>query len=430
MTKIAAPKGTRDFYPEDMAVRNAITDAWRTVSLRNGFVEYDGPIFELLGLYTAKSGEGIVSELFTLTDRGGRDLAIRPEMTPTLARMVNAKINSLAQPIKWFSIPRCCRAERPQRGRLREFFQWNVDIIGPESVMADAECIFTAIDYLRTAGLSPRDCQVHISCRAMLAAILQAQGFRAETLDALYVLLDKRPKIPAEAFEKMVAEVVDDPALQKKLLHVGDIGSLDDAEKLAHSDAAAAAVDRLRQLFAMLSTMGVGEYCRFDIQIVRGLAYYTGPVFEILSCGATLRALCGGGRYDQLLGSLGGPAVSGTGFGMGDVVLGIVLEEKGLLTPCPTGIDVYVIALDEVLMTQALSIAGALRRAGIATDISYKTSGLGKQLKAAVERQARRCVILGGETLDNGQVTIRNMEDNTQILRALQQVLNDPADVL
>ncbi|MEJ2648593.1 MAG: ATP phosphoribosyltransferase regulatory subunit, partial [Sedimentisphaerales bacterium] len=184
--KIPPVKGTRDFYPQEMSVHNWIIDGWKKVSLRNGFEEYDGPIFEYLKMFQVKSGDEIVEQLFSLTDRGGRDLALRPEMTPTLARMVNQKINSLPKPIKWFSVPRLFRAERPQKGRLREFFQWNIDIIGVDDVLADAEVIFTTIDYLRQTGLTPNDIVVRVSSRRMLKAIMKSIGISDQRLIPLY----------------------------------------------------------------------------------------------------------------------------------------------------------------------------------------------------------------------------------------------------
>ena len=195
MKRISPVKGTRDFYPDQMRQQQWLIEAWRRVSLRNGFEEVGGPVFEYLELYTVKSGEGIVSELFSFEDRGGRQLALRPEFTPTLARMINQKINSLPRPIKWFSMPRCCRAERPQKGRLREFFQWNIDIVGADSILADAESIYTAIDYLRSVGLTSDDVEARISSRSLLAAMLLAQGFAEDHLNGLYTLLDKRPKV-------------------------------------------------------------------------------------------------------------------------------------------------------------------------------------------------------------------------------------------
>ena len=301
-----------------MSVRNWIARGWRESSLRNGFAEYDGPIFEYLQLYTQKSGDEIASQLFSMVDRGGRELAIRPEITPTLARMVNQQINSLARPIKWFSLPRLCRAERPQRGRLREFFQWNVDVIGSDSVLADAECIYTAIDYLRSVGLSGADVVVKISSRSMLAALLMDLGFAREQLDTVYALLDKRPKVSEEAFAEMAAESVPDEALRGKLMELQAVVSLDEVEAMISTEGERQALSELKELFECLAKMGVGDYCEFDIKIVRGLAYYTGPVYEIFDRKVPLRALCGGGsvvsrlsRMRRICSPTSSPALSG-----------------------------------------------------------------------------------------------------------------------
>ena len=414
MAKVAPVKGTRDFYPDVMAVRNWITNGWRKTSIRNGFVEYDGPIFEHLQLFTQKSGDAIAAELFSMTDRGGRNLAIRPEITPTLARMINQKINALPRPIKWFSMPRCCRAERPQRGRLREFFQWNVDIVGADSILADAESIYTALDYLRSVGLTGQDVEARISSRSLLAAVLLAQGFDEDQLNGLYTLLDKSPKVSEEAFAEMAAEQIPDANLLEKLMQLQAVKSLDDVQKLCSSEQAQAAADELTELFDMLERMGVGEYCRFDITIVRGLAYYTGPVFEVFDCSASLRAVCGGGRYDNLLAGLGGQQVSGTGFGMGDPVLGILLEEKGLLKPTPAQLDYFVIDAGPELFDRTLELVCQLRSQGYAAGFSYKRQAMGKQLKQAATQQARSVIILGQETLERNEVTIKNMTDGTQ----------------
>ena len=397
-----------------MAVRNWITNGWRKTSIRNGFVEYDGPIFEHLQLFTQKSGDAIAAELFSMTDRGGRNLAIRPEITPTLARMINQKINALPRPIKWFSMPRCCRAERPQRGRLREFFQWNVDIVGADSILADAESIYTALDYLRSVGLTGQDVEARISSRSLLAAVLLAQGFDEDQLNGLYTLLDKSPKVSEEAFAEMAAEQIPDANLLEKLMQLQAVKSLDDVQKLCSSEQAQAAADELTELFDMLERMGVGEYCRFDITIVRGLAYYTGPVFEVFDCSASLRAVCGGGRYDNLLAGLGGQQVSGTGFGMGDPVLGILLEEKGLLKPTPAQLDYFVIDAGPELFDRTLELVCQLRSQGYAAGFSYKRQAMGKQLKQAATQQARSVIILGQETLERNEVTIKNMTDGTQ----------------
>jgi histidyl-tRNA synthetase len=263
--KIPPVKGTRDFYPPDMAVRNFIIDGWKRVSLRNGFQEYDGPIFEYLKMFQIKSGEEIAEQLFSLKDRGGRDLAIRPEITPTLARMVNQQINSLPKPIKWFSVPRLCRAERPQRGRLREFFQWNVDIIGVDDVLADAEIIFTTVDYLQEIGLTQRDVKVKISSRKLLSASLRNIGVSSNQLDSLYALLDKYGKIPNDTFEKMLAEQIPDSVTVKKIMDFMGTTTLSEVPEIVGSNAEIdEAMQELARLYDLLRQMDVSQYCELS----------------------------------------------------------------------------------------------------------------------------------------------------------------------
>jgi histidyl-tRNA synthetase len=414
--KIPPVKGTRDFYPPDMAVRNWIIDGWKKASIRNGFEEYDGPIFEYLDMYRIKSGDEIVQQLFSLTDRGGRELAIRPEITPTLARMVNQQINSLPKPIKWFSVPRLCRAERPQKGRLREFFQWNIDIIGVDDVLADAEVIFTTLDYLQEAGLTPNDIVVKISSRKMLAAVLQAIGVAESELEPLYAVLDKRNKVPDDAFIEMLSEKMADADKRKKILKLMSVESIEQIGGLVKlNEDAKKSVDELKRLFELLDAMGVVSFCEFDIGIVRGLAYYTGIVFEIYDKVGELRAIGGGGRYDNLLKQFGGPNIPATGCGIGDCVLGILLEEKGLLKPAKQQLDYFVAFADEQFFKNALEITAKLRRAGLAADFNYKFTNLGKQLKQASDKNAKICIIIGDE-LKNNQLAIKDMTTGKQQL--------------
>jgi histidyl-tRNA synthetase len=414
--KIPPVKGTRDFYPQDMARRNWIIDGWKKVSIRNGFEEYDGPIFEYLKMYQIKSGDEIAEQLFSLKDRGGRDLAIRPEITPTLARMVNQKINSLPRPIKWFSVPRLCRAERPQKGRLREFFQWNIDIIGVDDVLADAEVIFCALDYLLEVGLTPGDVVVKISSRKMLAALLQTIGFAEGRLDEIYAALDKRSKMPGDSFGEMLAEKVADEDKRKKILNLMSVESIEQiGDCLEISETAKASVDELNRLFEILGVMGIGPFCKFDIGVVRGLAYYTGIVFEIYDKGSELRAIGGGGRYDDLLKQFGGPAIPATGFGIGDCVLGILLEEKGLLQKqlSKPQVDYFVAFTDQRFFKKAIEITAKLRRTGLSANFDYKGAKLGKQIKQASEQNARRCIIIGDEFKDK-KLVVKDMTTGKQ----------------
>ena len=414
--KVPPVKGTRDFYPREMAVRNWIIDGWKRVSVRNGFEEYDGPIFEYLKMFQIKSGDEIVEQLFSFEDRGGRELAIRPEITPTLARMVNQQINSLARPIKWFSVPRLFRAERPQKGRLREFFQWNIDIIGVDDVLADAEVIFCAVDYMREVGLTADDVVVRISSRKMLAALLSAMGIAEDELEGLYAVLDKRSKVGEDAFEEMLAEKLSDADKRGRVLELMGVQSIGEISKLLELDESAqASVGELGRLFELLEVMGVADYCVFDIGVVRGLAYYTGIVYEIYDKGSELRAIGGGGRYDDLLKQFGGPAIPATGFGIGDCVLGILLEEKSLVQKQLPGrkLDWFVASVSEVYREAAVKLTMRLRSAGFSANFSYKAAKLGKQLKQASDQNAQKCIIIGDEFKDN-KLAVKDMASGEQ----------------
>ena len=427
--KIPPVKGTRDFYPSEMARRNWIIDGWKQASLRSGFEEYDGPIFEHLRMYQIKSGDEIVEQLFSLQDRGGRDLAIRPEITPTLARMVNQRINALPRPIKWFSVPRLCRAERPQKGRLREFFQWNIDIIGQDGAQADAEIVFATLDYLRMIGLTSKDVRARISSRRLLAAALTSFGLPAESLEPLYALLDKKPKLPAETFEALLAEQVPDAGQVRKILDFMAIDSIERVEEMAGAnDEVLDAARELKQVFAMLGWMEVGEYCCFDPSIVRGLAYYTGIVFEVHDVAGELRAICGGGRYDNLLRDFGGPTISATGMGMGDAVLEILLQEKGLLDrQVPKRELEYFVACAEqnaVFSKEMYRLTAAIRSRGHSANLTYRFGGLSKQLKEAAGQNAKKCVIFGQEYIDKRELVVKDMTIGEQELVDAEKFLS------
>jgi len=429
--KFSGIKGTRDFYPEDMALRNWLTETWRRVSVRNGFQEYDGPIFEHLELYTTKSGEEIAGQLFHLTDRGGRQLAIRPEMTPTLARMIGARAQSLPRPVKWFSVPRLCRAERPQKGRLREFFQWNVDIVGVEDILADAESILVAVDFLREVGLTPRECVVRINSRRLVAAVLADLKVPGSQVEKAYALLDKSDKIPRDVLAAQWSETFGSAvpfSAVEPLMEVRGLGHLGELIRSGggHWAAAAQELPVLERLFEKLSNFGITEYCDFDMSVVRGLAYYTGIVYEIFDRGRAHRAAGGGGRYDNLLAALGGPAMPGVGFGMGDVVIADILREAGRLPAFRPHLDVYVSAADASLEARSLDLTSRLRRGGWSAEFPYRTQSVGKALRAASDRGAARAVIIGQETREQGLVTVKDLASGRLVRRAWDEFLADP----
>jgi histidyl-tRNA synthetase len=434
--KIPPVKGTRDFYPQDMAVRNWIIDGWKQASIRNGFEEYDGPIFEYLKMFQIKSGDEIVEQLFSLIDRGGRELALRPEITPTLARMVNQRINSLPKPIKWFSVPRLFRAERPQKGRLREFFQWNVDIIGVDDVLADAEVIFCALDYLQEVGLTPDDIVVKISSRKLLAAALKKIGIPEEHLESLYPILDKKDKLPLETFRNLLNERVPDAEMANRIQDFMELKSVSEVEQMFKGDQEVIeANNEQAELIDHLNRMEVRDYCKFDPSIVRGLAYYTGIVYEIHAKTSSLRAIGGGGRYDNLLRQFGGPEIPATGFGIGDCVLAILLEEKGLLKSEPKELDYFIAYVPNITFgnktvkstpeDEVVKLTTKLRRLGFKADSNYyKSTSLNKQLREASSRNARKCIIIGEEFKSN-KLVVKDMATGQQELVELDRFLEE-----
>ena len=414
--KFQAPKGTRDYYPKQMAWRNYLLDTWRRVSIRNGFEQVDGPIFELLDLYRVKSGEGLVGELFHFQDRGGRELAIRPEFTPTLARMVAEQANALPKPIKWFATSNFCRAERPQRGRLREFWQWNVDILGLDSALADAECIFVAIDLFRELGLGPDQVRVKISHRETVRHILSKMGVSDDNMLAAFDLLDRRDKLEADQFAKGAAELgLDNQTVARfdqtcRLKYpAGDLDLLREQIGIRQN------LGDLEALDEQLQAFGITDWCEYDLGIVRGLAYYTGTVFEIHESTGLERAIVGGGRYDQLIELFGGPKMPAIGFGMGDVVLSNVLMDKGLMpddvSPRP---DAFVLAATEAGATGTSALAAKLRSAGLHVRFSYKTTrNVAKLLKEADAARARYAVILD-DKIDRNLADLKDFSTGEQ----------------
>jgi histidyl-tRNA synthetase len=371
--------GFRDFYPEDLAVRNWIFATWREVARRYGFQEYDGPPLETLELYTEKSGPEIVQQLYNFTDKGGREVALRPEMTPTLARMAGARAGALRKPIKWFALPQLFRYERQQRGRLREHFQLNLDIIGEDDVAADAELLAAAIDILRAFGLTSADFVARVSDRRLLRALLLHAGVPEAQLTLVYNIVDKLERTPREGLIKRLTEEAGlDEAAAGAVLDIfrhTDFEAVRDA--YGQTEGVAPEIERMGAYFGYLDAMGLGGFVRFDLSVVRGLAYYTGIVFELFDRKGELRAICGGGRYDNLLANLGGADLPALGFGMGDVVLRELLSDRGLLPSGAAGIDYYLVAVTPGERPAVLSLAHRLRDAGRSVEYGFKAKGVG-----------------------------------------------------
>ena len=412
--KTTALPGFRDFYPDDLALRSHIFATWRSVAGRYGFEEYDGPPLEPLDLYTGKSGDEIVGQLYNFTDKGDREVALRPEMTPTLARMVAARANGLRKPIRWFSIPQLFRYERQQRGRLREHFQLNCDLIGEPGPLGDAEIIALAIDVMRAFGLTAKDVRVRLSDRRVLSAVLAARGVPDHALGEAYHFIDKIERLRRDEIERFTSEAgsVIGPATVHDLEDVSRIKGWAklDAE-LERSQAAKAAAAPLRATYAALEAMGLADFVDLDLAIVRGLAYYTGTVFELFDAGRTLRAICGGGRYDNLLSSLGGVDLPALGFGMGDVVLAELLKERGLGPTVTAGLDVFVAAVTADDLPRVLALAHELRDAGLRVEYALSVVPLRKQLDLAAARRARYAVVVGPDEWARGEVVLRDFEE-------------------
>jgi len=415
--KIQPPKGTRDFYPADMAVQNHIFSAWRRVCARFGFQEYEGPSFEHLELYTGKSGDEIVTQLYNFVDKGGRDIALRPEMTPTLARLANQLGRNLKKPARWFSIPRLWRYEKQQRGRLREFFQLNMDILGAEPVAADAELIAAACALCAELGLAATDVAVRISSRRLISTLLDELGCTDKP--PVYLALDRREKLPREAFEAGLSGAGLSEDGIRRLDALFEATSLDAVRALVNSDDAKAALAELETLFALLDAHGVSAWCRFDPTVVRGLAYYTGVVYEVFDTQGELRAVAGGGRYDDLLQKLGGERLPAVGFGMGDVVIAELLRSKNLLPTAIPGPDLWLVSVDGDELKLAAA-ASRLRVAGKTVGFSFGGGKLGKQMQAAQENGAKSAIFFGSDRVTAGEVEVKDLASGEQTVSTLE----------
>lgn len=403
--------GFRDFPPEEFALRTHICEAWRRVAHRYGFLEYDGPPLEPIELYVQKSGDEIVNQLYSFTDKGDREVSLRPEMTPSLARILGARSRGMSKPIRWFSLPQLFRYERQQRGRLKEHFQWNVDVIGEAGLAADAEILAVAIDGLRELGLTSEDFVARVSDRGLVQILLEVLGVPEGAVAATLAIADKLGRTPEAAVrEKLVTDVGFSDDLAKQVLAVFLAPSLEDIDAQLLSDSRVSErITSFREFVARLSAMGLGEYVEVDLKIVRGLAYYTGVVFELFDRKGELRAICGGGRYDRLLELVGGEPLPATGFGMGDVVLGELLADRGLVPTFQRELDYFVAVVSAQERPEALRIAQALRESGKSVAYSLRDQSLLKQMKVAGREGASVVLIIGPGELERGCFIARDM---------------------
>ncbi|MDT8369594.1 MAG: histidine--tRNA ligase [Longimicrobiales bacterium] len=403
--------GFRDFGPEDLVIRSHIFETWRRISTRHAFREYDGPPLESLDLYVEKSGEEIVGQLYNFVDKGGREVSLRPEMTPTLARILGERSRGMPKPIRWFTIPQLFRYERQQRGRLREHFQWNVDIVGEADEAADAEVLAVALDALRAFGLTARDIRARVSDRRLLAALLTELGVKEAEQPGAWAVIDKLEREPRDRSRaRLVDEVGIAGEIADRVLALFDAPELADLrEAFGGCDRVVPHLERLERYISRLEAMGFADFVEIDLTIVRGLAYYTGIVFEIFDRAGELRAICGGGRYDRLLELVGGEPLPAVGFGMGDVVLGELLDERGLRPDTRHAIDYFIVTIGEETYAEALALAQRLRGAGHAVAYSLRAAAVRKQFKAAENEGAREVIVLGPDELARGVAVVREM---------------------
>lgn len=409
---LAPPRGMRDFYPEEMALRNAIFSAWSQAALRFGFEPYDSCVVENLDLLKRKGGEEITTQLYTFKDKSERDLSLRAEMTPTLARMIVARENELAFPLKWFAIAQCFRYERMSRGRKREHYQWNLDIVGETSVAAEVEVVATALHALETLGLASGDLRVHVSSRALLSDLLAHLGIPREHHAATFLALDKRGKIGDEEIVALLKTNGLEDAHIESAFKVLAISSLEDAAAILGS--ACPSVGQLQSFFDLMRSYGLSDRVAFDITVIRGLGYYTGIVFEAFDTARSFRAIFGGGRYDNLLADLGGKPCTAVGLGFGDVVVAELLADRGKLPHPAAHRDLAVSFMEESQRAHALAVAQSLRKSGNSVDLALHPEKprhfFGRTGKAGY----RRAIYIGPDDVIRGSVRIKNLGDRSE----------------
>ena len=418
--QFAPPRGLRDFYPEEMRIRNHLFEIWRSVARRYGFEEYDAPVVETEELLVRKSGEEIVHQIYTFEDKSGRRLALRPEMTPSLARMIVAKQKSLSFPLKWFCIAQCFRYERMTRGRKREHYQWNLDVVGEEAVSAEVEVIAAAIEALRELGLDHSDFQVRIGSRALLGELFAARRFNMEHFASACLVLDKKGKISDEKIRDLLRSdglSEDDIETVFSILHITrmeEIAGILKQKTNATSD--------LEQLFQAMTHYGLREYLTFDLSIVRGLAYYSGIVFEAFDTERRFRSIFGGGRYDNLLSTLGGPSIPSIGLGFGDVVIQELLTHLGKQPTISANGEIILGYMTEAEQELAIRSATILRTQGFGVDLQLRAQKPGKFFSIANRCGAPWTIYIGPEERARDAVNLKNMATGHQVEIPLTQL--------
>jgi histidyl-tRNA synthetase len=403
---IQSVKGTRDFYPELMAVRKWLYETAGSVAEIYGYQEYEGPLIESLELFAAKSGDELVKDQsFVFEDRGGNLITLRPELTPTLARMVAQRQNQLLFPIRWWSFGPFWRYERPQKGRTREFFQWNIDLIGSKSAAADAELIAIVATFFQKVGLAPQDAQILVNNRQLMEAELASIGIAAVDYKKIFRLIDRRDKLPQEKWEAYAVDL----GLQTR--QIEQLHGLLADQNLWRKSA------DLKDLFPAIDALGVSDYVQFAPNVIRGLDYYTGTVFEAQAIKGDLRrSILGGGRYDNLLSDVGGDKIPAVGFAMGDLVISLVLEELNLIPAAITSppANILVTLFNDASYKESLALANQLREAGIKVNSYPQADKLSKQLQYADRSGIKIVVLLGPDEITKDVITIKNLATGDQ----------------
>ena len=403
MSTFEPPRGMRDFYPEDMAWRNKVFDAFRASASAYGFEPYDACVVESYELLARKAGEEVGEQIYHFLDKSERHLALRPEMTPTLARMVAQRQKELSFPLKWTTIAQCFRYERMTKGRKREHYQWNLDIIGEPGVLAEVEVVGAACDALRRMGLSSADFKVRFSSRALLSELLAASGIPQERHEQVFLALDKRGKMPDEEIAAMLKDGGLDEAGVEKAFGILNLKSLDELPD-------GAAKENLREFVGLAEVAGFGDCLQFDIGVIRGLSYYTGIVFECFDAKGEFRAIFGGGRYDNLLTTIGGEPTGAVGLGFGDVVVTELLKSRlGADAAAPAG-GVAVGFMFPEQRNAALGLAAKLRSEGKKVNLSLKSQKPKKFFSHAADSGAAAAVFIGPDDVEKGVVRMKDME--------------------
>ncbi|OWM69690.1 hypothetical protein CDL15_Pgr025539 [Punica granatum] len=406
------PKGTRDFPPEEMRLRNWLFHNFREVSRIFGFEEVDFPVLESEALFVRKAGEEIRDQLYCFEDRGNRRVALRPELTPSLARLVIQKGKSVSLPLKWFAVGQCWRYERMTRGRRREHYQWNMDIIGVPEVTAEAELISSIVTFFKKIGITASDVGFKISSRKVLQEVLGSYSVPENSFGKVCVIIDKLEKIPVDEIKKELKLVGMSEVAIEELLQVLSIKSLEKLEEVLGGGGEA--ISDLKRLFFLAEKFGYSDWIQFDASIVRGLAYYTGIVFEGFDREGKLRAICGGGRYDKLLSTFGGDDIPACGFGFGDAVIVELLKERGLLPELSQQVENIVCALDQDLQGAAASVATKLREKGQTVDLVLEGKPLKWVFKRAARINAQRLILVGSSEWQKGMVSVKILSSGEQ----------------